>query len=224
MRYLCTIPKTLDIMKKMKTLCLAAGVAVMCALSSSTVYGFTLSSPDLTSEAITEYTIAEAAAPTATVLKAPDFFSNMLQNKYAGMLEAVPGDIDNINLYSFIDQWYGTKYLWGGTTKEGVDCSALVQNMYREVFSTDIVRTSITQYGMSMKLPQKDSLSEGDLVFFKTRGNFISHVGVYLKNNFFVHSCSSKGVTISSLDENYWSKVYAAAGRIEKNEPYLAKN
>lgn len=194
----------------------------MCVLLSSTGYAFTINAEALTSAAITETTIAEASAPA--VPKAPNFFTNMLQNKYAEMMEANVEDIDNINLYSFIDQWYGTKYLWGGTTKEGVDCSALVQNMFREVFRKDIVRTSIMQYGMSIELPTKDSLKEGDLVFFKTRGNFISHVGVYLKNNFFVHSCSSKGVTISSLDENYWTKVYAAAGRIEGNEQYLAKN
>jgi lipoprotein Spr len=154
----------------------------------------------------------------------------MLQNKYAEKLEAPVEDIENTDLYSFIDQWYGTKYAWGGTTQNGVDCSALVQNMYREVFKTDIVRTSYLQHDMSTEVPSKDSLQEGDLVFFKTRGNVISHVGVYLKNNFFVHSCSSKGVTISSLDENYWSRVYVTAGRIEKqdstvqNGQYLAMN
>lgn len=208
----------------MKTLCLVACATVLSALSSSTVYGFALNAVGLTSEAITEYTMAEAATPATNLVQAPDFFSNMLQNKYAGMIQALPEDISNINLYSFIDQWYGTRYLWGGTTKDGVDCSALVQNMYREVFKKDIVRTSIMQYGMSMVLPQKDSLREGDLVFFKTRGNFISHVGVYLKNDYFVHSSSSRGVAISNLDENYWSKVYAAAGRIEAPNEMLAQN
>jgi lipoprotein Spr len=201
----------------------------MCVLSSSAVFGFTVNSEDLTSSAITTNTLAEYSGPSPLV-SAPNFFINMLQNKYAEKLEAPVEDIENTDLYSFIDQWYGTKYAWGGTTQNGVDCSALVQNMYREVFKTDIVRTSYLQHDMSTEVPSKDSLQEGDLVFFKTRGNVISHVGVYLKNNFFVHSCSSKGVTISSLDENYWSRVYVTAGRIEKqdstvqNGQYLAMN
>lgn len=199
----------------------------MCVLSSSTVFGFAFNSEELTSSAITTNTIAEASGPSPLV-QAPNFYINMLQNKYAEKLDATIQDVENTDLYAFIDQWYGTRYQWGGTSQNGVDCSALVQNMYRQVFNTDIVRTSYMQHGMTTEV-SKDSLQEGDLVFFKTIGNRISHVGVYLKNNFFVHSCSSKGVTISSLDENYWSKVYAAAGRIEKdstdqNDQYLAMN
>lgn len=213
--YLCTLPKTHE-MRKLKSTYLKACVAVMCVLSSSTVFGFTVDSEDLTSSAITQNTLAEYSGPSPLVT-APNFFINMLQNKYAEKLEATVEDIENTELYSFIDEWYGTRYQWGGTSENGVDCSALVQNMYREVFKTEIVRTSYFQHDMSTEV-SKDSLQEGDLVFFKTRGNVISHVGVYLKNNFFVHSCSSKGVTISSLDENYWSKVYAASGRIEKTE------
>ncbi|WP_276133423.1 C40 family peptidase [Polluticoccus soli] len=197
-------------------------------MSSSTVFGFAFNSEELTSSAITQNTLAEYNGPSPLV-QSPNFYINMLQNKYAEKLDASVQDMENTDLYAFIDQWYGTKYAWGGTTQNGVDCSALVQNMYREVFKTDIVRTSYFQHDMSTEV-SKDSLQEGDLVFFKTMGNRISHVGVYLKNNFFVHSCSSKGVTISSLDENYWSKVYAGAGRIEKgdstaqNDQYLAMN
>lgn len=189
----------------MKTACLRACLVVMLfALSGSSVYSFT-------SEDITDISTSET--PAAAASEKGNFFANILQKKYASMLNAVPQEITNTSLYSFIDEWYGVKYLWGGTTKDGIDCSALVQKMYEAVFNTSIVRTSMMQYGM-VQPESKDSLKEGDLVFFNTRGNFISHVGVYLKNNFFVHSCSSKGVTISSLDENYWTKVYAAAGKI----------
>ena len=204
-------------MKRLKTLCLRAGFAVMCLFGSSAVYGLDFDA-ELTSANFTTSTVSE------TNTSNPDFFGNMLRKKYAGLVQATPKDISNTKLYSFIDQWYGTPYLWGGTTQAGVDCSALVQNMFRNVFNTDIVRTSITQYGMSQLLPSRDSLNEGDLVFFKTRGNFISHVGVYLKNNLFVHSCSSKGVTISSLDENYWNRVYAAAGRISKTMDTVSRH
>jgi cell wall-associated NlpC family hydrolase len=143
-------------------------------------------------------------------------FSSFVQDKYAKMLGVVPEAITNLSLYSFIDKWYGTKYRWGGTTKKGIDCSALMQKMYNAVFNTDIVRTSILQFAMVQPVQEKEKLQEGDLVFFKTRGNFISHVGMYLKNNHFVHSCSSKGVTISSLDNSYWASVYAGAGKMPR--------
>jgi lipoprotein Spr len=63
-----------------------------------------------------------------------------------------------------------------------------------------------------------DSLKEGDLVFFKTRGRSISHVGIYLMNNFFVHASSSQGVIISSLNDEYWSRKYAGAGKVPNSQ------
>lgn len=138
-----------------------------------------------------------------------------IQQKYSEMLGVLPQAITNINLYSFIDKWYGTKYLWGGTSENGIDCSAFVQKIYENVFNTLILRTSKLQSVMCGALTRNtDKLKEGDLIFFKTRGNFISHVGIYLQNNHFVHSCSSAGVTISTLDNAYWSKVFAGAGQI----------
>jgi lipoprotein Spr len=65
-------------------------------------------------------------------------------------------------------------------------------------------------------------LLEGDLVFFNTRGG-VSHVGVYLGEGYFTHSSSSAGVTISSLDDNYYSKKYIGGGRVGDND-YTAKN
>jgi len=63
---------------------------------------------------------------------------------------------------------------------------------------------------------------EGDLVFFNTRGG-VSHVGVYLGDGYFVHSSSSAGVTINSLNESYYSRKFIGGGRIE-NEQYAALN
>lgn len=145
------------------------------------------------------------------------FVSN-IQRKYSQILGVLPQAITNINLYSFIDQWYGTKYLWGGTTENGIDCSAFVQKIYENVFNTLILRTSKLQSLMCGALTRSTAdLKEGDLIFFKTRGNFISHVGIYLQNNHFVHSCSSAGVTISDLNNAYWSKVFAGAGEVLHN-------
>ena len=60
----------------------------------------------------------------------------------------------------------------------------------------------------------REELKEGDLIFFNIKGYGISHVGVYLQDGKFTHSCSSKGVTVSSLNEAYWNARYCRAGRI----------
>jgi lipoprotein Spr len=70
------------------------------------------------------------------------------------------------------------------------------------------------QFGMSNLIWRKEQCKEGDLVFFNIKGSRISHVGIYLMNNFFVHASSSQGIMISSLEDKYWSKYYACAGRV----------
>lgn len=139
--------------------------------------------------------------------------SNMLQQKYAGLLGVVPDAIGNFPLYSFIEEWYGVRYRLGGNDKHGIDCSAFVQRLYENVFCTSLVRTAMEQFSACRMVFNTDSLKEGDLVFFR-RGSRISHVGIYLVNNFFVHASSSRGVMISSLGDDYWQRLYAGAGKI----------
>jgi lipoprotein Spr len=138
-----------------------------------------------------------------------------IKDKYASMINVMPNQISNVMLYRFIDEWYGVKYRMGGTTKKGVDCSAFVQHLYQYVFGYNILRTACLQFKESKKIA-KDDLKEGDLVFFKVGTSRISHVGVYLRNNFFVHSASSKGVSIANLSNAYWSRYFAGGGRIVK--------
>jgi len=148
----------------------------------------------------------------------PSFTSNMLdwvKNKYSYMIDVMPNQISNVMLYRFIDEWYGVKYRMGGTTKKGVDCSAFVKHLYQYVFGYNILRTACLQFKESKKIA-KDDLREGDLVFFKVGTSRISHVGVYLRNNFFVHSASSKGVSIANLSNAYWSRYFAGGGRMVK--------
>ncbi len=142
------------------------------------------------------------------------YITDLLLLKYAQKLEVQPQEINNYPLYRFIEDWYGVRYRYGGTNRSGIDCSAFTQKLYDKVYCTDIVRTSYQQYKMSDVVWDKDMLNEGDLVFFRTRGKYISHVGIYLKNNYFVHASRSNGIMISSLDESYWKRVYAGAGKI----------
>jgi lipoprotein Spr len=124
------------------------------------------------------------------------------------------GKMQNFSLYSFIENWYGTPYRLGGTSKRGIDCSAFVQELYNNVYKTDLLRTAGEQFASTMRLFSKSELKEGDLVFFKIRSSRISHVGVYLSQGNFVHASRSQGVTISNLGEAYWQHYYAGGGRI----------
>jgi cell wall-associated NlpC family hydrolase len=143
--------------------------------------------------------------------------TNPVIEKYASLLGVDPVAITDYNLYSFIDEWYGVNYLLGGNDKNGIDCSAFVQRLYQEVFGTNKVRTAIEQFNNCSLKNDINNLKEGDLVFFHINSSRITHVGIYLANNFFVHASVSKGVTISSLNDNYWQKAFAGAGEIPIN-------
>lgn len=142
-----------------------------------------------------------------------------LQVKYADLLELSPEEINNLPLYNFIENWYGVRYKYGGNDDSGIDCSAFVQLLYGNVYCTDLVRTSLEQFRNCRFIRKKDSLREGHLVFFRTRGKKrINHVGIYLANSYFVHASATQGVVISNLDDTYWSRTYAGAGEIHRQE------
>ena len=136
-----------------------------------------------------------------------------LQLKYGILLNIEVELIKNLTLYRAIDEWYGTPYRYGGCTKNGVDCSAFVQAIYTALFGIMIPRTAREQYGASQQI-KREELQEGDLVFFNTTGG-VSHVGIYLQNNKFVHAAVSEGVMVSDLDDSYWSRRYIGAGHMD---------
>ena len=145
--------------------------------------------------------------------------ASKVQIKYALLLDTEVEQIQNVNLYAGIDQWLGTRYRLGGTTRDGIDCSALVQIMYITQYGINLPRTAREQYDATQRISRTD-LKEGDLVFFNTQGG-VSHVGIYLQNNKFVHA-SSGGVAISDLFESYWERRFIGVGRYEKKQETLA--
>lgn len=138
-----------------------------------------------------------------------------LQFKFAILENASVEDLNNPKLLSFMDYWYGAPYRYGGMTRDGIDCSAFAFLLMSSVYGVaSLPRTSKEQFQASRHI-RKDELQEGDLVFFHTLGRrkTVTHVGVYLRNNKFIHA-SLSGVMISDLNDGYYDRHYIGAGRV----------
>lgn len=127
--------------------------------------------------------------------------------------EPAPASTSAGRLRTLTEAWRGTPYRLGGTTRDGIDCSAFASILYREAFGIELPRTTDAQARVGAKV-ERARLRPGDLVFFGLRGRGrISHVGVYLGGGEFAHPSESQGVTISSLDTAYWSRRFSTARR-----------
>lgn len=126
---------------------------------------------------------------------------------------------DNIGLGSRMsrlieaaESWLGTPYLFGGNSRRGIDCSALMVNVFREV-GLHLPRSSREQFATGSSI-SKASLAAGDLVFFNTSGKGVSHVGLYVGRGNFIHASSSRGVVRESLGQPYYRQHFLGARRI----------
>ena len=108
-------------------------------------------------------------------------------------------------------QYIGVPYQWGGTTSDGFDCSGFVKSIYAQN-GIILKRLADEQFYCGHRI-QKKNLEIGDLVFFETYTRGISHVGIYIGNNEFIHSSSSRGVAIDSLSDPYFKARYRGACR-----------
>lgn len=106
------------------------------------------------------------------------------------------------------------RYRRGGRSPAtGFDCSGFVHYVFRHSVGEELAANSAAQYRSGTSIPRAD-MKTGDLVFFRTQGKRISHVGIYLDHGRFIHSPSSgKRISISRLDEAYWAKRFAGAKR-----------
>lgn len=118
-----------------------------------------------------------------------------------------------IKIMEFYSTWRETKYLYGGTSKNGIDCSALIQQLYKEKFNIKLPRTTNTQVKLGKQIEEKIEVwKPGDLLFFKVNHQ-TNHVGVYIGDKKFIHAGRTTGVTISKYN-NYWSKKFWQIRRI----------
>lgn len=152
------------------------------------------------------------AARTASVEMA-----SPVQFKYSLLLDTEVESLPSKPLLENVDEWYGVRYRRAGNTKSGVDCSGFTVAIYASVYGMMLPRISREQYRIARKISTTE-LQEGDLVFFNTTGRGVSHVGIYLGNDRFIHASVSKGVMVNSLFENYYLKRFVGAGRIDNKQ------
>ncbi|UZH11338.1 NlpC/P60 family protein [Halomonas sp. BDJS001] len=121
-------------------------------------------------------------------------------------LQVPPPTVIREALLAQHQRWAGTPYRIGGTSERGIDCSALVRNVYRDTFNLDLPRSTRGQVHEGRPIDRQE-LQAGDLVFFRPPGRY-NHVGIYVGDGYFLHASTSKGVIISSLDNSYWQRYY----------------
>jgi len=120
---------------------------------------------------------------------------------------------ENPALLKCLTEWMGVPYKYGGFSKQGTDCSGMVMSVFEEVYNIKLYRSSAGQI-KNVKEIHKNELKTGDLVFFKINNDSVSHVGIYLGENKFIHATTKNGVMVDDLDEDYYKKYYFTSGRV----------
>jgi probable lipoprotein NlpC len=121
---------------------------------------------------------------------------------------------EDLNLLETMTSWKGTPYRYGGNTKKGTDCSGFVNSVYKEAYGKQLQRSSKDMVH-DVKFVSKKELKAGDLLFFKINGKNISHVGIYIADNKFIHASTKSGVVVNDLDQEYYVKTFYKAGRVK---------
>jgi cell wall-associated NlpC family hydrolase len=129
------------------------------------------------------------------------------------------GGIAKRDIMAAVMDWIGTPYYYGGNGRGGIDCSAFTRTVYKMVANITMPRSAAQQSTVGEIIRDGDKLQFGDLVFFNTRrAVYVSHVGMYLGENLFVHASSRFGVTVSSLQANYYRTRFIGARRLRPTD------
>lgn len=120
-------------------------------------------------------------------------------------------NVNNTSMINYAKTLIGSPYKWAGTTPAGFDCSGFIYYVFQKSQGITLPRTTSQLYGNTgLKV---SSPSKGDLVFFDTSSGKtgVSHAGIYIGNNQFIHASSSKGITITDMNNSYWAPKYLGA-------------
>lgn len=125
-------------------------------------------------------------------------------------------------LLSAAHEWLGVPYRYGGNDRKGVDCSGLVLQVYKDALGIKLPRNSREQHDYCTAIA-KGSLIPGDLIFFATGKDKkrVSHVGIFIGDNLMIHASSSKGVILSNINSQYYSRTYAGSGIVDQYHAML---
>ena len=160
----------------------------------------------------------KSKAATSPKKKAKPAAQPLVSAKTKAKAEAITSEISPVlpsNLEQEISKFFGLRYRFGGEGQNGIDCSALVKQVYSEVFGVSLPRSSSEQSRlMNLDNVSPDDLKTGDLVFFGPKRQRVNHVGMYLAGGRFLHAARSEGVTISSLDDGYWKSRFMFSKRM----------
>ena len=120
-------------------------------------------------------------------------------------------NVNNTSMINYAKTLIGSPYKWAGTTPAGFDCSGFIYYVFQKSQGITLPRTTSELYantGLKVSSPSK-----GDLVFFDTSSGKtgVSHAGIYIGNNQFIHASSSKGITITDMNNSYWAPKYLGA-------------
>lgn len=129
----------------------------------------------------------------------------------------VPAGLERDKLLLEVVSYLGVPYAYGGTTRNGMDCSAFTSVVYARGVHRPLPRSTHDQFSVGSPVLKRD-LEFGDLVFFNTTGRTPSHVGVYIEDDLFAHASVTYGVTISSLESSYYKKRFVGARRVVEQQ------
>ncbi len=165
------------------------------------------------------YKNSKELVATSTLVKKSSISKSSLESLSSSLIGYVPSSDNSSEMVSDevmykVIEYLNTPYLWGGTSKRGIDCSGFVQAVMYQSLGVMLPRTSYEQSNVGTDVTRSE-LKFGDLLFFDTmhRGR-VTHVGIYLSDGYFVHSGSRTGVAVASLDSDFYSGVFLKAKRV----------
>lgn len=125
-------------------------------------------------------------------------------------------------LLSAAHEWLGVPYRYGGNDRKGIDCSGLVLQVYKDALDIKLPRNSREQHDYCTAIA-KGSLIPGDLIFFATGKDKkrVSHVGIFVGDNLMIHASASKGVILSDINSQYYSRTYVGSGIVDQYHAML---